>query len=176
MATSGNSTVTLSNPTLTFHADGNVVQAVRSDNGQFININVQEASANEEIQAILNSVALQLAQQDAVASALVQQLVTGTATSANGTSTVTLHPFTYTANNDGLTISYTLSSGGAQAFNINLGTCGGPEQSDVDSFATAALAQLQGAADTAAQAVRDAADAQVGISTLTGTGSATVTI
>jgi hypothetical protein len=176
MPTVGNSTVTLSNPTLALHEDGNVVSAIRSDNGATINLNVGNAVSNEDIQAALNSVALALAQQDAVASALVQTTVNGSATSVNGTSDVALHPYTYTANADGLAMRYTLSSVADQSFVINLGVCGGTEQSDVDAFAASALALLQTNANAAAQVVRDTADAQVGISTLTGTGSATVTI
>lgn len=179
-AVSGTSTVTLSNPTIVLHApsDGNVVTATRSDTNTQININVGTLTDGPELQAALDAVALQIAQQNAVAGALVQIVYTATVSSDHGETTVILHVFKYVSNNDGLVASYMLTPTpvDGQFFNINLGTCGGSEQSDLDTFAAAANVLLQGATDTAAQTARDLADAQVGISDIEGNGSASVTL
>lgn len=173
---SGSSSVTLSNPIIAIHDDGNVVTAIRSDINGAVNINVGTDVADSDLQNDLNKAALQLAQQNAVAAALVQTNLTGTASSDHGTSTVTMHPFYAASNLDGLAVSYTLTSVQGQSFNQNVGICGGPDQTDIDAFAVSVNAILQPLADAAALAARTAADAQVGISGLSGTGEASVTI
>lgn len=179
-AVSGTSTVTLSNPTIVLNApsDGNVVTATRSDTNGPININVGTLTDGPDLQAKLNDVALQLAQQNAVADAIVQVVYTGTASSDHGTTSVVLHVFKTVSNADGLVASYMLTPTpvDGQFFNLNVGVCGGAEQTDLDAYALATTTSLQSAADTAAQTARAAADAQVGISDLSGTGEASVTI
>lgn len=179
-AVSGTSTVTLSNPTIVLHApsDGNVVTATRSDTNTQININVGTLTDGPELQAFLDGVALQLAQQNAVADALVQIVYTATVSSEHGGTTVALHAFKFVSNNDGLVGSYLLmpTPVEGQFFNINLGTCNGTEQADLDTFAESASTLLQTNTDAAAQTARDLADAQVGISDIEGNGTASVTI
>lgn len=179
-AVSGTATVTLSNPTIVLHApsDGNVVTATRSDTNTTININVGTLTDGPELQAALDAVALQLAQQNAVADALVQIVYTATVSSDHGESTVALHAFKFVSNKDGLVASYMLTPTPTegQYFNINLVTCASADQTDVDAFAASATGLLQTSADGAAQTARDLADAQVGISDITGTGTANVTI
>lgn len=177
-AISGNATVTLSNPTLVLHDDGNVVSTTRSDTNTTININVGTAASNEELQPLIDAVALQLAQQNATADALAQIVFTGIASSDHGTSTVFLHVFKYASNEDGLVASYMLTPTPieGQYTNLNLGTCAGAAQTDLDTFAAISVGSLQSGADTAAQAARTIADAQVGISDLSGTGEASLTL
>lgn len=172
----GTSTVTLSNPTLTLHHDGNVVTATRSDTGGLININVGTASTNEELQPILDAAALQLAQQNAVGAALVQMVYSGTVSSEHGETTVVLHPYYSKSNLDGLVITYTLSTAETLLYNVNVGTCPGTEQTDLNDFGEAASMLLQNTVDGAAQRQRDLEDAAIGISDVEGSGTASVTL
>lgn len=176
MTTIGNSTVTISNATLATHPDGNTVTAYRSDTNSTININIGDGSTADDITNALNAVALHLAQQDAVGAILTQTLFTGTATSDKGQSTVILHPYSYTANPDGLVVLYTLSSTATQVYNVNVSTCSGTDQDALNAYAAATITQLQGIANSVAQTLRDAADAGVGILGLIGSASASVTV
>lgn len=180
----GTSVVTLSNPTLTVQTDAsdsnpNVVSAFRSDlpsPDNIVNISVGTATSDSDIQPFLNAAAQQLADQDALGNALTQDSFPGTATSANGTTTLTLHPSTYKANLDGLTLYYTIT-GNPTILDINLGTNAiAGDATSLSSFVVAAQAQLTQVATDAAQAARTLADQQIGISTISATASSSVTI
>jgi hypothetical protein len=184
MPIAGNSVVTLSNPTLTVQSDAsdsnpNVVTAFRSDlpsPGNQINISVGAAISDADIQPFLNAAAQQLADQDALGNALVQDSFTGSASSGNGTSTVTLHPSSYKANLDGLTLFYTLTGNNA-VLDVDLGANATPgDAGALTAFSLSAQSTLSQIATESAIAARTLADQQIGISTLSATASATVTI
>lgn len=164
---SGSSTVLLSNPSaVTVNSDGNTVTVIRSDNNTQITVNVGTATANADVQAALDLVAVELAGQNAVLQVLVQGTLNGSATGASGTTTNTLHPFSGQSNFDGLVCNYTIS-GAPGVLDINLGIVGTQSTS---AYLAAAVAILQTAANAAAASTQAALDA----SSYSASGSASV--